>query len=403
MKLSRNAKNAFLLGGLCAIAYLAVYFARNVLSAVSQQMIDGGRFDEAYIGALSSTFFVFYAVGQLINGAIGDKINARYMISTGLLLAAALNAVFPLIATNSFLSKLSYGLVGFCLSFIYGPMTKVVSENVEPIHATRCGIAYTFSSYFGSPLAGVVAMIASWQWAFGISSVFLAFMATTCFLSFLALEKRGIVKYDKFSSKRKESRTSVKSLVKDYHVIKFSIISMVTGIIRTALLSWFVIYFAQHLKYSTTEAEGIFSITTIIISGAAFFSIFIYERLNRNMDLTIILAFLFASIGFGVLFFVKLRLLNIIILVISVFASNCAATMLWSRYCPSLYETGMVSTVTGFLDFLSYMAAALANVIFPLLVKDKDWSYVILVCFVLMLVGFVISLPIDKLKKKKAA
>ena len=47
MKLSRNAKNAFLLGGLCAIAYLAVYFARNVLSAVSQQMIDGGKFDEA--------------------------------------------------------------------------------------------------------------------------------------------------------------------------------------------------------------------------------------------------------------------------------------------------------------------------------------------------------------------
>lgn len=58
MKLSKNAKNAFLIGGLCAIAYLAVYFSRNVLSAVSQQMLDGG-FNKEYIGALSSTFSFF--------------------------------------------------------------------------------------------------------------------------------------------------------------------------------------------------------------------------------------------------------------------------------------------------------------------------------------------------------
>ncbi len=402
MKLSKNAKNAFLIGGLCAIAYLAVYFARNVLSAVSQQMLDGG-FSKEYIGTLSSTFFVFYAVGQLINGAIGDKINARYMISLGLLLSALANAVYPFVASISFVSNLVYGLMGFFLSLIYGPMTKVIAENTEPIYATRCSIGYTFSSYFGSPMAGVVAMAASWQWAFGISSIFLALMAVLCFTLFLGLEKRGIVKYDKFSVKNTPQKTGVKVLIRDHHIIKFSVISMVTGIIRTSLLSWFTIYFAEHLGYGTTESEGMFSITTMIISGAAFFAIFIYEKLGSNMNLTLILSFLFASIGFGTLFFVKTPLVNVIILVFSVFASNCAATMLWSRYCTSLYETGMVSTVTGFLDFLSYMAAALANVIFPLIVKDGDWSFVILVCFALMVIGFVISLPIDKLKRKKIA
>jgi predicted aldo/keto reductase-like oxidoreductase len=49
--------------------------------------------------------------------------------------------------------------------------------------------------------------------------------------------------------------------------------------------------------------------------------------------------------------------------------------MLWSRYCPSLYETGMVSTATGFLDFVSYMSAALASTIFTGLVKHIGFSF----------------------------
>lgn len=81
-----NLKNAILLGTLCSISYFAVYVARNILSAVSPQMLESG-FSEKYIGMASSLFFAVYAVGQLINGQIGDKIKARYMISFGLILA----------------------------------------------------------------------------------------------------------------------------------------------------------------------------------------------------------------------------------------------------------------------------------------------------------------------------
>ena len=58
MKISKKAHDAILIAALCAIAYLAVYFARNVLSAVSQQMLDSG-FNKEYIGGLSSVFFIF--------------------------------------------------------------------------------------------------------------------------------------------------------------------------------------------------------------------------------------------------------------------------------------------------------------------------------------------------------
>ena len=120
------------------------------------------------------------------------------------------------------------------------------------------------------------------------------------------------------------------------------------------------------------------------------------------MNLSLILWFLLAALGFGSLIFIHDRIANIVVLVISVLASNAAATVLWSIYCPSLYKTGMVSTITGFLDFLSYMAAAAASVAFPLLVVGDDWTYVLIACFALMVVGLIISLPFTKMFKKKS-
>ncbi|MBQ1203720.1 MAG: hypothetical protein IIX61_07985, partial [Loktanella sp.] len=80
-------RNAVLLGTLCAIAYLAVYVARNILSTVTPQMTAQGIMTAGQIGTLSSIYFIVYAFGQLINGSIGDHLSPKYMISLGLLLA----------------------------------------------------------------------------------------------------------------------------------------------------------------------------------------------------------------------------------------------------------------------------------------------------------------------------
>ena len=193
---NKKVMNAIYIGFLCSVSYLAVYFARNILGTVTPQMLDGG-YAEEYIGKVSSVYFIFYAVGQLINGAIGDKVKARYMISIGLLMAGITNFMFAQLAGNHpTLSMVIYGMTGFFLAMIYGPMTKVVAENTEPIYATRCSLGYTFASFFGSPLAGVAASLFAWQSVFTVSTVYLGIMAVICFGVFIVFEKMGIVKYN---------------------------------------------------------------------------------------------------------------------------------------------------------------------------------------------------------------
>ncbi|MBQ5816487.1 MAG: hypothetical protein IIW33_03380, partial [Oscillospiraceae bacterium] len=102
---------------------------------------------------------------------------------------------------------------------------------------------------------------------------------------------------------------------------------------------------------------------------------------------------------FLLIFFVKIPILNIVLLVLAIMSSNSAATMLWSRYCPSLRDTGMVSAATGFLDFVSYMAAAASSSLFANAVSDIGWGNLILVWAGLMLLGVVVALPYKKKKR----
>ena len=397
MKLSANAKKAVKIGTLCSVSYFAVYIARNILGAVTPQMVEAG-FSEAYIGRMSSLFFVAYAVGQLINGAIGDKINAKYMICTGLLGAGVMNFLFAHASTTPLMAMIVYGLTGYFLSMIYGPMTKVVSENTEPIHATRCSLGYTFASFFGSPGAGLLAATLVWQRVFVVSSGVLTLMAVTGFVFFTVFERQGNVKYGQYKAEKK-GPGNVKVLIK-HRIVKFSCISISTGVVRTSVVFWLPTYIAQHLGFSAKTAVSIYTGATLVISMTSFAAVFIYERLHRNMDKTILLMFSNAAVFFTLTYLVKMPMVNMVCIVLAIMSSNGAATMLWSRYCPSLRDTGMVSSATGFLDFLSYMAAATANLIFANAATTIGWGRLILVWVGLMLVGVAIALPYEKFRKQ---
>ena len=397
MKIGVKAKHAIMIGTLCSISYFAVYIARNILSAVTPQMVELG-YTEEYVGRISSLYFIFYAVGQLINGAIGDKIKAIWMICVGLMGAGITNFVFSNITLYPQAAMIVYGLTGFFLSMIYGPMTKVVSENTDPIYATRCSLGYTFASFFGSPAAGLLASFLAWQNVFAASSGVLALMSVTGFLFFSVFERKKIVQYGLYKPEKKGAK-NIRVLFK-HKIVKFSLISILTGVVRTSVVFWLPTYISQYLGFSSKDAAMIFTVATAVISFTAFIAVFIYERLGFNINKTILLLFSCSAIFFLLTFLVHQPILNIVFIVLAIMSSNGSATMLWSRYCPSLRDTGMVSSATGFLDFLSYIAAAAANTIFANAATSIGWSNLVLVWLGLMIIGVIIALPYDKFRKK---
>ncbi len=385
---NKAAMNAFYIGVLCSLSYLAVYFARNLLGAVSPHM---GK-NEEFIGNLSSVYFGVYAVGQLINGYLGNRIKAKYMISAGLFLAGIANLLFPILLPSSELGAIiSYGATGFFLSMIYGPMTRIVAENTELIYATRCSIGYQFASFIGTPMAGLFASIIVWQGVFYSCSAFLTGMAIVFFFVCTGFERKGIVSCNNVDKPKEEKKGGIGLLIKR-GIIKFTIISIVTGIIRTTVTFWMPTYFTGYLGFTAEKASAVFAATTFIVSFTTFIAIFIYEKLKRNMDITLLLMFSSSAALFFLLYLVKSPWINVTVMTLAIMASCGAATMLWSRYCPSLRDTGMVSGATGYLDFVSYMAAAASSKIFSNAVSAIGWGNLILVWAGLMVIGIVVSL-----------
>ncbi len=387
-----EVRNAVFLGTLCSLSYLAVYFARNTLGVVSPQAIDEGTFTTEAIGAMSSLYFITYAVGQLINGTIGDRIHAKYMIGLGLICSGITSMIVPLFAHTFWVSYLAYGMTGFFLSMIYGPMTKVVSENTNLVYATRCSLGYTLASFLGSPMAGLFAMLMSWQGVFYSNTAALLLMGVVCFAVFTRFEHTGVVRYNQFRDKTEKRTFNVKLLL-ERQIVKFTIVALLTGVIRTAVVNWMTIYFTQFLGYPPDQAAFLFTVCTLPIAASAFIAIFIFERLRRNIDLSLLLFFSSAAVFFLLVFFVRQPIWNIVFLLLAIISSNSAATMLYSRYCPSLRDTGMVSTATGFLDFSSYVSASVFTQFFPTIIKVAKYDALILIWVALMCVGIAISLP----------
>jgi len=394
---NKKIMHAIYLGLVCSLTYLAVYYVRNILGATTPQMLLSG-FAESYIGAAGSAFFTFYAIGQLINGFIGDRIKARYMLSGGLLLAAiSFFAFYRLSMSQGETAIILYGLTGFFLSMIYAPMTRVIAENTEPVYATRCVVGLTFSSFFGSPLAGVCALLMTWQLTFVCGSFALLLMALVCFFSFLAFEKKGVIR-ERMGEKGEKAKFDAKVLFKR-NILKFTVIVALTGVVRTSVVFWMPTYISQHLDFSPEVSASIFTVATLAISATTFIAVFLYERLRRNMTLTMRILLGCAAIFFLLCFMFRNPVINILCLVLAIMSSNGADSMIWNQYCVSLSDTGMVSTATGFLDFISYMSAAVSNVFFANAVTAIGWGNLILIWLGLMLVGFFVSFKKDDIKQ----
>lgn len=385
---------------MCSLSYLAVYFAKNILGPSVPGMVEMGAFTRETTTNLASVYFIVYALGQLVNGSIGNHVPAKYMISIGLFMAGVCHGAFSLAGGALLPSYIAYAASGYFLSMIYGPMTRVVAENTEPIYATRCSLGYTFSSFCGTPLAGVVVAFFIWRVAFAVSSGFLMLMGVVCFTVFTLFEKKGLVKYGQYKPASTKGLDGVRILIR-HKIIKFTLVSILTGVVRTTVVYWLSSYANGYLHFSEKDSALVYSAATVVLSFCAFVAIGLYERLGRDLDKTVLIAFCSAAVCFFAVYLVKHPVVNIALLILAILSSNCAASMMWSRYCPGLRDTGMVSGATGFLDFISYMSASASNKIFDGAVDGIGWENLILVWFGLMVAGVLVALPYDRICKRK--
>lgn len=396
-KRNNGAKVAAGIAAVCVFTYFVSYYIRNLLSVSTPEMLTYG-FNKEFIGTLSSTYMFVYAVGQLVNGALGDVVRPKFMALIGLCSAGGVSIAFAFV-TAPFLQILLFAFLGFSLSMLRGPLVKTMCENMKSEYAH---VACVFLSVITSagPLAASLFSIAfDWKGTFAVAGATGVFFAAVAFVILTAFEKKEIISYKKLGRSKKEKR-SVFALFKLHDFFYYMLVGMICEIAGTTITFWLPTYLTERLSFDESTAGILFSSITLINSLAPFAALMILKLFggrDKRMSGTV---FAISAVSFLGVFFIEARWINILLILLALASVRLSSTLLWSVYIPDQAESGLVSTLNGFLDFSGYVAATLANLLFSFTVAFVGWGGIVLMWCALALLGILAALLASGKRKK---
>lgn len=397
--MEKKIQSAWRIGSLCIATYLASYVTRNILSVSTPEMIKEAFFTKEYTGLLSSVCFIFYAVGQLINGFIGDMVHPKYMIIMGLGVSSISTFAIPLF-DNRIIHFTAFALIGFGLSMLRGPLMKVISENTAAAHARMICTLFSMAGFAGPLIASLLSIFFEWRAVFTVTGIISVFITVASVTVISLLEKRGEIKFT--PKKEKGVLNSILSVFKLEDFFFYMFISAIGEIAGSSITFWIPTYTTEHLGFSGDAASTIYSVVSLTTLFTPFITLVIYEKLIRNGVKLALVMYVLSAVFFIAVRFTAAPLVNVIMLIIAKMAAAAASSIVWSAYIPGLARSGKVSSANGVIDAAGYAMASLANVIFSGSVSRLGWGGIVNMWYIIMLIGAAASAGKLLLRKKQS-
>lgn len=385
---------------LCWLAYASAYLCRTNLAIVLPLMKAEFHWNNAMVGLFGSAFFWAYAIGQLINGWIGDKINPKYFIATGLLGTASIN-LFVGIFHQVYFMLIVWALNGFVLATLWGPIVRISAAWFPPSRRTKLAVGLALSMIGGYVLSwglvGVVIQYTSWEWGFFVPAAFTGLYALLFLRKMVATPKSlGFEDYSHGEENAPQETVAVEvislpSLIIEERLWLIAVTCVVQGIIKEGITLWTPSFLSDqyHLRQSAV------SLMATIVPLVSIMGIFLAGWLNvkwqgkEKKPLVILLGMTMISCFFLYVMIGRFIILDIILLG-SISALLYGANMLLLTMIPLRYaKYQKASGVTGFLDFSVYLGAGLSGFLTGWLIDGVGWSMMTLLWAGISLVGIV--------------
>jgi len=392
----KKAKKTVIIGVLCVLTYVVTYYLRNMLSVFTPALINGGTYNEGYISILSSTYMVFYALGQLFNGFLGDILAPKKMIFAGIFTAGASVILFPFV-TESFIEIVLFAFLGFGLSMVRGPLMKIITENTEQAAARKICVFFSAASFAGPMIASMFAIILDFKPAFILAGAVAILAVLISFILIHTFEKKGEIKY------KHTAKMNFSSLLDVFKIERFFFYLVIACLVEigTASISfWIPTYLSNHLGFSEDISNIIFTLIAAFRAVMPFLALAVFNAIGEKDVAMMRVAFSLSTALFIANIFVTNKLANVIILVLALMAISCCSALLWSIYIPGLGKTGRVSSVNGVIDCTGYIAAAVANIAFGNLAVSIGWNGILILWASIGIIGILSTLFVRKKEKR---
>jgi len=180
------------------LCYLFFYTGRHNFGWAAKGMASSLNVSCTYIGWISFSMLLGYALGQLINGNLADRLSARVMVTAGAYLSVLTNVAISY-SNSIIVIMVLWALNGYFQSMAWAPGSKLITNWWHKSELGKAFGFYTMAAGFSSAVTYLLSIVLlqqgmEWRMLFRLP-VLLLFVAATIFLM-LARDKPSDVGFD---------------------------------------------------------------------------------------------------------------------------------------------------------------------------------------------------------------
>lgn len=167
------------------ITYAAYYLCRVNISIALPDLQSSLHLTKGQAGLITTGFFWAYAIGQIVNGRLGDLMSPRKLVLIGMLSSAALNLLFSFM---SFLPALIiiWMINGYFQAMGWGPILRTLANWLTTAQRTRVSSIFGSCFVVGNALTWLLTgrLVANFGWraAFWVPACLLILIAFAWYL-----------------------------------------------------------------------------------------------------------------------------------------------------------------------------------------------------------------------------
>ena len=256
-------------------------------------MIDDGVIGVGIAGAISAAYFIFYAVGQLVNGFLGDKISPFWMVSIGLCIVVLSNVAMMLLQP-SYLYVLWWGINGYGHSMLWAPIYFVLSNMINQRLRAFALTAISISSPLGKISSALISGIALkgdiWQRVFFAVTIVCSAILLLWITGYLALSKRLIVAEAQSESESLEApvRSEKTGFLRILLVSGVAIMlpsMFVHGLFYNGVVEMMPTILSEQYSMSASMAAILEIVIPLLSIAGVFVANFVYYKIFKKRDM----------------------------------------------------------------------------------------------------------------------
>ena len=397
----KNSKNLI---ALCTASYFVSYLTRINFAAVIAAVIADGTLQKGMAGAVTTVGFITYGVGQLISGKLGDHMNPRNLMFTGFITTALMNFIIPFCQSGVMMCAV-WGVNGFAQSLMWPPMVKIMKVALDSEKYNKGCVAVSWGStaatimiYLISP---AIISVSSWHFVFYTVASVAAIMSVIWFIKITGIEKSTGIALKTTPTKSVKSKSGSHSM----GILLLALVMgaiFLQGCLRDGVTTWVPTYISEvfslgsEISILSGVAVPIFSLISIQLT-----SIF-FNKMNKDPFKCTVILFLISAFSTAML-----TVLPDVSVIITVFFSALTVAcmhginLILVCFLPAIYaDEEHVSSLSGTLNFMTYVGSAASTYGFALLSESFGWGGTVISWLIISALGAAACLA-SKLKSKK--